>query len=41
MYFYVPLVALLLLDQIVKYAVRTNLVQGQSIPIISGIFHLT
>lgn len=41
MYFYVPLVALLLLDQIVKYAVRTNMVQGQSIPIISGIFHLT
>ncbi len=41
MYFYVPLVALLLLDQIVKYAVRANMVQGQSIPIISGIFHLT
>lgn len=41
MYFYVPLVALLLLDQIVKYAVRANMMQGQSIPIISGIFHLT
>lgn len=41
MYFYVPLVALLLLDQVVKHVVRTNMVQGQSIPIISGIFHLT
>lgn len=41
MYFYVPLVALLLFDQLVKYVVRTNMVQGQSIPIISGIFHLT
>ncbi len=41
MYFYVPLVALLLLDQIVKYAVRANMMLGQSIPIISGIFHLT
>lgn len=41
MYFYLPLVAFLLLDQFVKYIVRTTMVQGQSIPVISGIFHLT
>lgn len=41
MYFYLPMVFFLLLDQFVKYMVRTNMELGQSIPIISGIFHLT
>ena len=41
MYFYLPIVCFLLLDQFVKYPVRTNMELGQSIPIISGIFHLT
>ena len=41
MYFYFPIVFFLLLDQFVKYLVRTNMELGQSIPIISGIFHLT
>ena len=41
MYFYLPIVCFLLLDQFVKYLVRTNMELGQSIPIISGIFHLT
>lgn len=41
MYFYFPIVFFLLLDQFVKYLVRTNMELGQSFPIISGIFHLT
>ncbi len=41
MYFYFPIVFFLLLDQFVKYLVRTNMELDQSIPIISGIFHLT
>ena len=41
MYFYLPIVCFLLLDQFVKYLVRTNMELDQSIPIISGIFHLT
>lgn len=41
MYFYLPIVCFLLLDQFVKYLVRTNMELGQSLPIISGIFHLT
>ncbi len=41
MYFYLPIVCFLLLDQFVKYLVRKNMELGQSIPIISGIFHLT
>ena len=41
MYFYLPIVCFLLLDQFVKYLVRKNMDLGQSIPIISGIFHLT
>ena len=41
MYFYLPLIAFLLLDQIVKYWIRTNMEPGQSIPVISGIFHIT
>ena len=41
MYFYFPIVFFLLLDQFVKYLVRTNMELDKSIPIISGIFHLT
>ena len=41
MYFYFPIVFFLLLDQFVKYLVRTNMELGQSFPIIFGIFHLT
>ena len=41
MYFYYPIVFFLLLDQFVKYLVRTNMELGQSFPIIFGIFHLT
>lgn len=41
MYFYLPLLAFLVLDQLVKYLVRTQMTMGQSIPIIPGIFHLT
>ena len=41
MYFYFPIVFFLLLDQCVKYLVRTNMELGQSFPIIFGIFHLT
>ena len=40
MYFYFPIVFFLLLDQFVKYLVRTNMELGQSFPIIFGIFHL-
>ena len=39
-YFYIPLFFFLFLDQWVKYIVRSNMVQGQSIPILP-IFHLT
>ena len=41
MYFYFLFVFFLLLDQFVKYLVRTNMELGQSFPIIFGIFHLT
>ena len=41
MYFYFPIVFFFLLDQFVKYLVRTNMELGQSFPIIFGIFHLT
>ena len=41
MYFYFPIVFFLLLDQFVKYLVRTNMELGKSFPIIFGIFHLT
>ena len=41
MYFYFPIVFFLLLDQFVKYLVRTNMELGQSFPIFFGIFHLT
>lgn len=41
MYFYIPLFFFLVLDQLIKFLVRTNMIEGQSIPIIAGIFHLT
>lgn len=41
MYFYLPLILFLLLDQGVKLFVRSHMELGQSIPVISGIFHLT
>ena len=41
MYFYIPILVFLLIDQFVKYLVRSNMVQGQSIPILQNIFHLT
>ncbi len=41
MYFYLPLLGLLLLDQLVKYLVRTSMELGQSIALLPGVFHLT
>lgn len=41
MYFYIPILFFLLIDQFVKHLVRSNMVQGQSIPILQNIFHLT
>ena len=41
MYFYLPIVLFLLLDQLVKYLVRASMTLGQSIPVVPGLFHLT
>ena len=41
MYFLIPFLVLLAADQVVKHIVRTSMVQGQSIPIIENIFHIT
>ena len=41
MYFYVPMLVFLVLDQLLKYWNRSNMTIGQSIPVISGIFHIT
>ena len=41
MYFLIPFVVLLIADQAVKHIVRTTMVQGQSIPVIESIFHIT
>lgn len=38
---YVLIAGILLLDQIVKYVVRDCMYVGESIPMISGVFHLT
>ena len=42
LYIYIAIIALsIVLDQITKYAVVANMVEGQSIPIIENILHLT
>lgn len=41
MYFYIPIIVFLMLDQLLKYWIRSNMTIGQSIPVISGIFHIT
>ncbi|MBR4944600.1 MAG: signal peptidase II [Peptococcaceae bacterium] len=41
MYFFVPLIAGLILDQALKSWIRTNMTIGQSIPVIQNIFHIT
>ena len=41
MYFLIPFLVLLIADQAVKHLIRTTMVQGQSIPIIENIFHIT
>lgn len=41
MYFLIPFLGLLIADQAVKHLIRTTMVQGQSIPIIENIFHIT
>lgn len=38
---YLLIAGLLLLDQIVKYVVRTCMYLGESIPVIQNLFHLT
>lgn len=39
--YYIIIIAAVLLDQIIKFAVRTNMDLYQTIPIIDGIFHIT
>lgn len=39
--YYIIIILAVLLDQILKFAVRTNMNLHQSIPIIDGFFHLT
>ena len=41
MYFYVPMLVFLVLDQRLKYWIRSYMTIGQSIPVIYGIFHIT
>ena len=41
MYFYVPMLVFLVMDEVLKYWIRSNMTIGQSIPVISGIFHIT
>ena len=41
MYFFVPFLILLIADQSVKHLIRTTMVEGQSIPVIANIFHIT
>ncbi len=38
---YVLIVGILLVDQLVKYVVRSHMYVGESIPVIQGVFHLT
>lgn len=41
MYFFIPFILFLIADQAVKHLVRTTMVEGQSIPVIENIFHIT
>lgn len=41
MHFFLVAMGVLALDQLVKYWVLTTMVEGQSIPLIQNIFHLT
>ncbi len=41
MYFLIPFFVFLAADQVVKLIVRANMVEGQSIPVIETIFHIT
>lgn len=41
MYFLIPFIVLLVADQAVKHFIRTTMVEGQSIPVIENIFHIT
>lgn len=41
MHFYLLIVGLLVLDQVIKIIVRQTMTLGQSIPILPGIFHFT
>ncbi len=41
MIYIIFIVAILVLDRIVKIAVSSNMLPGQSIPVIDGIFHIT
>ena len=38
---YLLIAGILLLDQIVKYAVRAGMELGETIPVIKNVFHLT
>ncbi|MGN1413237.1 MAG: signal peptidase II [Anaerovoracaceae bacterium] len=38
---YVLIVGILLVDQLVKYVVRSHMYVGESIPVIEDVFHLT
>lgn len=39
--YYIIIIVAVLLDQIVKYMIRTNMDLYESIPIIGGVFHIT
>ncbi len=41
MHFLIPFFVFLVADQVVKLMVRTNMTEGQSIPVIENIFHIT
>ncbi|QAT43151.1 signal peptidase II [Aminipila luticellarii] len=39
--YYIVIIAAVMLDQLVKYAVRSNMDLYETIPVIDGIFHIT
>ncbi len=41
MYFLIPFIVLLAADQATKLLIRSTMVEGQSIPVIENIFHIT